>query len=398
MAVRKCPLRVRQPGRNLAFFIVAMITLLSWSGCAPKMKIPGVLYVLSQSNIYAVTQDSAETLLTGVDAAALSPDRKFLLYSSRGQTILRELSTTKDNPVLGESSQTLGWNADGSRFYVFTGCGTNRLYAGKADGSLTRVLQGLIGRPRPEDQTDGSAPAVPVCAEVSGILFLTNDTLVFSAFEAPLPRQPDLVNMCANKVYLVRLETVPPQIVPFDFPRKERWKFVDVSEDKDLVLLSVEKNPENVNLFQSSAVVTPLFQEWDKISLEDEIPQSITRWENGSWGVTGELALLFTPKTSFLFGVALESTDKGPKEYLTMIDPETGQTERGPEMEAGQIVNRPLLDAGEQYAAVLYSQGTEEHITVMDLTNNRQSVVWKIKAPKGSSFDIKRDRLLAWIE
>lgn len=396
--MKKCPLRIFRSAWNHALLAALIFMLFVLPGCAPKMKIPGILYVLSQSSIYAVTQDSAEILLTDVDAAALSPDRKFLLYSSRGQTILRELSTEKDEPVLGESSQTLGWNADGSRFYVFTGCGANRLYAGKTDGSLIRVLQGSIGRPRAEDQADGSTPAQPICGEVSGILFLTNDTLVFSAFEAPLPRQPDLVNMSANKAYLVRLEPIPPQLVPFDFPRKERWKFVDVSEDKDLVLLSVEKNPENVNLFQSTAVVAPLFQEWDKIFLEDEIPQNFTRWENGSWGVTGELALLFTPKTSLLIGVALESTDQGVKEYLTMVDPETGQTERGPEMEARQIVNRPLLDPSEQYAAFLYSDESEEHITVMDLTNDRQSVVWKVKAPKGYTFDIKRDRLLAWDE
>jgi hypothetical protein len=173
---------------------------------------------------------------------------------------------------------------------------------------------------------------------------------------------------------------------------------VDVSEDKDLALLSVEKNPENVNLFQSTAVVAPLFQEWDKLSREDSIPANITRWENGSWGVTGELALSFTPKTSLLIGVALESTDKGMKEYLTMIDSQTGAIERGREMEAGQIVNRPLMDSTEQYVAVLYSQGTEEHITVMDLTNDRQAVVWKVKALKGYTFDIKHDRLLAWVE
>lgn len=391
-------MRVLKRVRSYPLFILSMIALIAWPGCGAKMKIPGVLYVLSQSNIYAVSQDSAETLLTDVVAAALSPDRKYLLYSTNDQTILRELSTSTDKPVLDESGRTLGWNADGSRFYIFTGCGTNRLSAGKTDGSLTRIFQGLIGRPRAEDQADGSAPSQPVCGEVSGIIFLTNDTLVFSVFDAPLPRQPDLVNMCANKAYLVRLETVPPQIMPHDFPRKERWKFVDVSEDKDLVLLSVEKNPENVNLFQNTAVVAPRFEEWDKISLENEIPQNITRWENGSWGITGELALLFTPKTSLLFGVALESTDKGLKEYVTMIDPESGQTERGPEVEAGQIVNRPLLDAGEQYAAVLYGQGTEEHITVMDLTNNLRSVIWKIKAPKGYSFDFKRDRLLAWVE
>jgi hypothetical protein len=321
------------------------------------------------------------------------------LYSTAGQTILRELATEKNNPVLGESGQALGWNFDGSRFYIFTGCGTNRLYAGQTDGSLTRVFQGSIGRTRPEEGAETPAAVQAFCGEISGIVFLTNDTLVFSAFDAPLPRQPDYVNMSANKAYLVRFEALPPpQLVPFDFPRKERWKFVDVSEDKDLALLSVEKNPENVNLFQSSAVAAPLFQEWDKLSLEDSIPANITRWENGSWGVTGELALSFTPKTSLLIGVALESTDKGMKEYLTMIDSQTGEIERGREMEAGQIVNRPLMDSTEHYVAVLYSQGTEEHITVMDLTNDRQAVVWKVKALKGYTFDIKHDRLLAWVE
>jgi len=384
--------------RTFAFFALTAIVLLGSSACAPRLKIPGVIYLLPQSNIYAISQDSVETILTDVYAAALSPDRKFLLYSTAGQTILRDLSTDKDEAVLGEGSRALGWNAEGTRFYVYTGCGTNRLYAGKTDGSLTRLMQGWIARPRGEEATDESAPPEPVCGELSGFLFLTNDTLVYSAFDAPLPRQPDLVNMRANKGYLARLEPIPPEIVPFDFPRKERWKFVDVSEDKDLVLLSVEVNPENVNQFQSTAVVAPLFQEWDKISLEDHVAQSITRWENGSWGVTGELALMFTPKTSLLVGVALETTEKGVKEYLTMIDPASGQVERGPEMEAAEIVNRPVMDPTEQYAAILYSRGTEVHITILDLANDRQSVVWKAKAPKGYAFDIKRDRLLAWVE
>jgi len=396
--VKRSLLYAGKAGRIPFLFALMALAFLTWSGCRPKLQIPGVLYVLAQSNIHAVTQDSDEILLTDVAAAALSPDRKFLLYSTAGQTILRNLSTEKDEPVLGESSQILGWNADGTRFYVYTGCGTNRLYAGKTDASLSKIWQGSFGRARAAETEDGSAPAQPVCGEVSGMLFLTNDTLVFSAFDGPVPRQPDLGNMWANTAYLVRLEPIPPQLVPFNFPRKERWKFVDVSEDKDLVLLSIDKNPENVNSFQCDAVLTPLFQEWDQISLEDQIAQNITRWENGSWGVTGELALVFTPKTSLLLGVALEFADKGAKEYLTMVDPETGQTERGPDMEASEIVNRPVLDPSEQYAAVLYSRGTEEHITVLDLTSGRQSVVWKLKAPKGYSFDIKRDRLLAWFD
>ncbi len=388
----------RSPKITFSFCLSALLiaVLLAFPGCKPKMKFSGELYVLAQSNIYAVGQDAAQILISDVAAAALSPDGHYLLYAQKDRTVLVELSTGNEKPVLSESGRTLGWNSDGSRFFVITGCETNRLYAGKLDGTIDRIYQGTKGVPAPAE--DGSAPGELTCGELSGCLFLDKDSLVFSAFEGSLSGRTDPGEISANKAHLVRLDATPPQFQTILFPRQVRWKFVDVAQDRDLVLVVVEKNPENASSFEHKAYLSPRFQEWRQLSFENEIPLSLSRWETESWGAAGGLALLFMPQTQRLFGLANEWTEKGGREYFALFDPDTGEMERGPDKGPGWIINRPLFDPEERYVAVFFDEGTEEHITIFDLQTNARSKIWKIKAPKGIPLDARRDRLLAWYQ
>ena len=394
--MKKCPLRILRSAWNHALLAALIFMLFVLPGCAPKMKIPGVLYVLSQSSIYAVGQDASQMLLSDVAAAALSPDGHYLLYAQKDRTILMELSTGNEKPVLSESGRTVGWNSDGSRFFVVTGCETNRLYAGKVDGTIAKIYQGTKGVLAPAE--DGSTPGELTCGELSGCLFLDKDSLVFSAFEGSMSGRTDPGEISANKAHLVRLDATPPQFQTIQFPRQVRWKFVDVSADRDLVLVSVEKNPENASSFEQNAYLSPRFEEWRQLSFENEIPLGISRWETESWGIAGGLALLFMPQTQRLFGLVNEWTDKGAREYFVLFDPDTGEMERGPDKGPGWIINRPLFDPEERFVAVFFDEGTQENITIFDLQTNARSKIWKIKAPQGMNLDASRDRLLAWYQ
>ena len=382
--------------RRFCLAALAIAVFFAGPGCRSKTKIPGQLYVLAQSTIYAVSQDSARMLVSEVSAAAVSPDGHFLLFAQKGQTILQDLGTGVDKTILSESGRAMGWNADGSRFFVVTGCETNRLYAGTPAGNPTKIYQGTKSVRRAAE--DGSPAEELICGELGDCLFLDKNRLVFSAYEGPLRNGTDGGDIYANKAYLVRLDITPAQLEAVEFPANERWKFMDVCEENDEVLLSVEQNPENASKFKSTDYVSPRFEEWGQISFQNEIRQKISRWPTGSWGMAGEAALLFLPQTHFLFGVANESTEKGVRNYFVQIDPDTGQEAQGPDTGAGEIINRPVFDPEERFAAILYNQGTQEHITVMDLQTNARFKIWRIKAPKGYSFEATQDRLLAWIQ
>jgi hypothetical protein len=232
---------------------------------------------------------------------------------------------------------------------------------------------------------------------LGGCLFMANDTLVFSAFDAPMPRQGDIY---ANRAFLVNLATNPLEIQSTEFPRQERWRFVDASDQADMVLISVERNPESAELFQNKVYTCPRFQEWTGITFQNEVQLNFARWENGSWGNAGELAGVFTPVSNRIFGLANEQSSKGWNLYFMEIDPETGEAQRGPALplQPGQVINRPVFDPDERYVALLANLGNEENITVIDLEANTTSVIWKVKAPKGNTFDARLDRLLAWLD
>jgi hypothetical protein len=371
--------------------------VLAATSCNPKAKFPGRVILLSQGTIYVITQDGTVPLLTDVVTAAVSPDGRTLLYTKKDQAILRDLEKGADKIILPETGLKAGWNEDGTRYYLLTGCPANRLYVGQPEGEAPlRLFQGRKGL-YVTGGSEGASIEEEVCAELGGCLFLTNDLLVFSAFDAPMPRQGDIY---ANKGYLVDLAATPPELRSTEFPRQARWRFVDASETSGQVLISVERNPESAELFQNKVYTCPRFQEWEQISFQNELQLSFARWENGGWGNAGELAGLFSPQTGRVFGLANEQTPKGWNLYYIVIDPESGETQRGPALPLapGQVVNRPVFDPEERYAAFLANLGGEENITVCDMSAGTSSKIWKIKAPKGAAFDARLDRLLAWLD
>ena len=375
---------------------LAAVAVLASAGCSAKPQFSGRIILLSQGTVLVLTQDGVAPLVTDVVTAALSPDAHFLLYAKRDQTLIRDLAKGTERIVLPETGTTVGWNGDGSRYFVLAGCPANRLYAGRPEGLPVRIFQGRKG-PYVTGGSEGNSIEEEVCAELGGCLFLTNDTLVFSAFEAPMPRQGDIY---ANRAYLLNLAANPPEMQTTQFPRQERWRFVDASETADMVLLSVERNPESADLFQNKVYTCARFREWTGITFQNEIQLNFARWENGSWGNAGELAGVFMPVSNRIYGLANEQTSKGWNHYYMEIDPETGESQRGPALplKPGQVINRPVFDAEEKHVALLGNLGSEENITAVDLEANTARVIWKVKAPKGSMFDARLDRLLAWLD
>ena len=101
-----------------------------------------------------------------------------------------------------------------------------------------------------------------------------------------------------------------------------------------------------------------------------------------------------------MFGLANEQTSKGWSLYYTVIDPESGEAQRGSSLplQPGQVVNRPVFDPEARSVAFLANLGGEENVTVCDMNAGTTSKIWKIKAPKGVAFDARLDRLLAWLD
>jgi hypothetical protein len=394
--MRKKPWTGVSIGRAALFAALAAAVLLASAGCAAKPQFPGRVILLSQGTVLVLTQDGVAPLVTDVVTAAVSPDARYLLYTKKDQTVLRDLGKGTEKAVLPETGITVGWNGDGSRYYVLAGCPANRLYVGQPEGIPVRFFQGRKGL-YATGGSEGASIEEEVCAELGGCLFLTNDMLVFSAFDGPMPRQGDIY---ANRAYLVNLAANPPEMQSTEFPRQERWRFVDASETADLVLISVERNPESAELFQNKVYTCARFKEWTGITFQNEVQLSFARWENGSWGNAGGLAGVFTPVSNRIFGLANEQAPKGWNLYFMEIDPETGEAQRGPALtlQPGQVINRPVFDPDERHAALLANLGNEENITVIDLEANTVSVIWKVKAPKGNTFDARLDRLLAWLD
>ncbi len=383
-------------GRAALFAALAAAAVLASAGCSAKPQFSGRVILLSQGTVLVLTQDGVVPLVTDVVTAAVSPDARYLLYTKKDQTILRDLAKSTEKAVLPETGITVGWNGDGTRYYVLTGCPANRLYVGRPEGIPTRLFQGRKGL-YATGGSEGASIEEEVCAELGGCLFLTNDRLAFSAFDAPMPRQGDIY---ANRAYLVDLAANPPEMQITEFPRQERWRFVDASDTADLVLLSVERNPESAELFQNKVYTCARFKEWTGITFQNEIQLSFARWENGSWGNAGELAGVLMPVSNRIFGLANEQTSKGWNHYYMEIDPETGEAQRGPALplKPGQVINRPVFDPEEKHVALLGNLGSEENVTDVDLEANTARVIWKARAPKGGVFDARLDRLLAWLD
>jgi len=394
--MRKKPRTGLLIGRATLFAALAAAAILASAGCGAKPRFAGRVILLSQGTVLVLTQDAVEPLVTDALTAAISPDGRYLLYTKKDQTVLRDLGKGTEKTVLPETGFKAGWNGDGSRYYVLAGCPANRLYVGRPEENPMRLFQGRKGL-YVTGGSEGASIEEEVCAELGGCLFMANDTLVFSAFDAPMPRQGDIY---ANRAFLVNLATNPPKIQSTEFPRQERWRFVDASDQADMVLISVERNPESAELFQNKVYTCPRFQEWTGITFQNEVQLNFARWENGSWGNAGELAGVFTPVSNRIFGLANEQSSKGWNLYFMEIDPETGEAQRGPALplQPGQVINRPVFDPDERYVALLANLGNEENITVIDLEANTTSVIWKVKAPKGNTFDARLDRLLAWLD
>ena len=380
----------------MPFAALAAVAILAFAGCAAKPQFPGRVILLSQGTVLVLTQDGVAPLVSDVVTAAISPDARFLLYSKKDQTLLRDLGKGTEIAILPESAIKAGWNGEGSRYYVLAGCPANRLYVGRPEVNPVRLFQGKKGL-YGVGGSEGASIEEEVCGELGGGLFLTEDILVFTAFDAPMPRQGDIF---ANRAFLVNLAANPPEMESTAFPRQERWRFVDANDAADLVLISVERNPESAELFQNRVYTCARFRDWTGITFQNEIQLNFARWENGGWGNAGELAGIFMPVSNRIFGLANEQSANGWNHYTMEIDPESGEARRGPSLalQPGQVVNRPVFDPEERYVALLGNLGREENVTAIDLEAQTARVIWKVKAPKGSAFDARLDRLLGWLD
>jgi hypothetical protein len=386
--------------RRLRLGIMALPALvLAWTGAACKAKpsFSGTLLLLSQSAVLAVSQESVETVLSGVQAAALSPDGRRLLFALAGQVVIRDIQAGSDKTVLASSARSLGWAPDGSKFFIVSGCDSNRLLVGDLAGKTTEIFRGR--KAKPAETGDAAEAAESPCSEIGGCLFLDQNLLLFSAFESARAHSSPEERLVANRGYLVRLDADPLEFSAVDFPAGERWSFQDLSSEGGLVLVSVDKNPGSADAFRSTVHAPKAFRDWGELAFGAEVVPSVARWLSWSWDYDGEAALVFTPVSHRLFGLVYEVTESGTKGDFLLYDPASGDGSLGPPMEPGRLVNRPVFSPDERIAAVLHDDGgATEKVLLLDLTAKKAATAWKVEAAPDARLDVRRDRLLGWLD
>lgn len=377
--------------------LLAFVLASAGPGCKPKAKFDGTILLLSQTAVLAVSQESVETVLSGVQAAALSPDGRRLLFALADQIVLRDFEAGSDKTVLASSARSLGWAPDGSKFFIVSGCDSNRLLVGDLAGKTAEVFRGRKAKLSEAGETAEAVEAT--CSEIGGCLFLDTNLLLFSAFESARTLPSPEERLVANRGYIVRLDADPLEFSSVDFPPGERWSFQDLSSEAGLVLVSVDKNPGSAEAFRSSVYAPKAFREWGELAFGAEVVPNVARWLSWSWDYDGEAALVFTPLSRRLFGLVYEVTEAGTKGDFLLYDPASGDGSLGPPIEPGRLVNRPVFSPDERFAAVLHDDGGEtEKIVILDLAAKKATTAWKVEAAPDVRMDVRRDRLLGWLD
>jgi hypothetical protein len=372
--------------RQLLALALTLVTFLS--GCRSRRPdFPGYLYVLANGTIYEISSQGAQSVRPGVQTAALSPDGEIILIAEADRTLFINLRTGAERTIADRPARKMGWNGDGSRFFLVSSPEVNQILAGDRLGAVKGIFRGARAASSPDLGAATDASSNIIFGEISGCLFLDKNTLVFSAYDGIIPPSTGDREIGANRAYRIDLSLPDVELKSMKFPADESWRFVDVDSGDGSVLIVVEKKTSGGFL----AFYARAFQEWEDLSFEREIPGAIIRCANGDYD------LLFQPATGFIFGIDAVPVGGGRHAVVFQFDPETQDIQSGPDLGWGDNIAGPILSSDGRFAAVLiYERSKEWRLKIVDLEKRAETTVWSLR-DRNRNLGSPADAILAWM-
>lgn len=169
------------------------------------------------------------SVTSGVFEATASPDQAALLYATKDEIILRDLSTGEIKPLVKGETFCLAWSPDGKRFsYKQRGTGVISLYATELDGRAKLVWEDRWTDKRKANQASGGSNLVSLgCAQ-----WVAPDKLVFDRFGPSQVRGGDV------KPNSTTLATVSESVKLVD--TEKRWSVEGICKTGSAFLRSRE--------------------------------------------------------------------------------------------------------------------------------------------------------------
>jgi hypothetical protein len=378
---RKRPMRLHQCYRfgGLALGLAA----LGLSCVVPRSEFPGFLYILADSNIIEITSQGAAVVRSGVQTAAISPDGGLLLVSEKGKTSLIDTTTGDAKSIADRPARRLGWNSDGSRFFLVTAPETNQIEVGDRLGNVTIVYRG----PHRPIASEGAEPTT-IYGEISGSLFLDANTLVFSAYEGVISPTRTDQDLSANKVFMIDLADPEAGLRSTKFPADERWTFADVDSRTGIALVVVgNKRTGEIRPF-----LCPPFKDWEEMNLAAPVPGTFFQSANGVFSVAFEVG----QGNACGLTVAVDAR-KRSRAVFTIFDEEMQTAETGPDAGWGDnIIGPAVYPDGGAAAALVYEWGKEWRVVFLDIASGTSRTVWTQPASK-DGVPNANDDILIWM-
>ena len=372
----------RKRAPKIAALVIALGSL-GGACAAPKTVFPGYLYVLAGGNIVEITNEGATTVRSDVRTAAISPDGAYLLLAEGGKTVLLKAETNEAKTLADRPARRLGWNADGSRFFLVTDPETNQLEVGDRQGNLTILYRG----PHRPVATEGSEPST-LYGEISGCLFVDSNRLVFSAYEGVIsPGRADQ-DLSANRAFMIDLAAPEAGLTSTKFPEGEIWRFTSVDPQTGLMLVVVGNK-------QTGAIrpyLCPPFTDWEDLSFAVPVPGTFFQSANGAFSVAFETG----QGRACGLTVTTDARQKS-KAVFTVYDDETQTAEAGPDAGWGDNILGPAIHPdGGAAAALVYEWAKEWRVVHMDLAAGTSRTVWTRPAAKDAPPGTD-DAILIWM-
>jgi len=363
--------------------LVSILGTLGAACTAAKAEFPGYLYILADSTIFEITSTGAMPIRTGVQTAAISPDGATLLVVEGNKTSLVTAATNEAKTLADRPARRVGWNSDGSRFYLVSDPETNQLEVGDRLGNLTIIYRG----PHRQVAAAGADPTT-VYGEISGCLFLDPKTLVFSAYEGVIsPTRADQ-DVSANKAFMIDLVSPEAGLRSTKFPVGEIWRFTAVDPQTGVLIAVVG----NTQTGQIRPFLCPPFTEWEDLNFATPVPGTFFQSANGTFSVGFEAA---QGKACGLTVVA--DARKRNQAVFTVYDDETQTSETGPDAGWGDNIVGPAVHPdGEAAAALVYEWAKEWRVVHMDLAAGTSRTVWTRPAAKDGAPNTN-DSILIWM-
>jgi len=372
--------------RQLLALALALVTFLS--GCRSRRPdFPGYLYVLAGGAIYEITSQGARSVRSGIQTAALSPDGEIILIAEADRTLFMNSATGAERTIADRPARKIGWNRDGSRFFLISSAEVNQLLVGDRLGAVKGIFRGARQATSPDLVAATDTPGNIAFGEISGCLFLDKNTLLFSAYDGIIPPSTDVQEIAASRAYRIDLSLPDAELKSMKFPADESWRFIDVDSGDGSVLTVVEKKTSR----DFQAFYARAFQEWEDLSFEREIPGAIIRCANGDYD------LIFQPTTGFIFGIDAVPVKAGRHAVVFQFDPGTQEIQSGPDLGWGDNVVGPTLSPDGRFAAVLiYERSKEWRLKVVDLDKRAETTVWSLR-DHNRNLGNPADAILAWM-